>query len=139
MPAPGEVWHFCDGIPSRAGGDGHASGCGRRRYPDAVREPAPGPRLGRFPSGGSAAPARLRPITIAKPKRIFELRPIKWLLERNTIVIAAGGGGIPTIYEPGAHRKLVGVECVIDKDLTSELLARELDADLFVMPAATAR
>ena len=67
------------------------------------------------------------------PKRIFEMRPIKWLLERNTIIIAAGGGGIPTMYEPGANRKLVGVECVIDKDLASELLSRELDADLFVM------
>src|SRR5512145_1260402 len=49
------------------------------------------------------------------PKRIFELRPIRWLLERNTVVIAAGGGGIPTMYQPGAHRKLVGVEAVIDK------------------------
>jgi carbamate kinase len=67
------------------------------------------------------------------PKRIFEIRPIKWLLERNTIVICAGGGGIPTMYEPGADRKLIGVEAVIDKDLCSELLARELDADLFVM------
>jgi len=67
------------------------------------------------------------------PKRIFELRPIQWLLEQNTIVIAAGGGGIPTMYEPGAHRKLVGAECVIDKDLASALLARELEADLFVM------
>ena len=67
------------------------------------------------------------------PKRIFELRPIKWLLERDTIVICAGGGGIPTMYEQGADRKLVGVEAVIDKDLCSELLARELDADLFVM------
>jgi len=67
------------------------------------------------------------------PKRIFELRPIQWLLERNTIVIAAGGGGIPTMYEPGADRKLVGVECVIDKDLTSGLLAKELSADLLVM------
>jgi carbamate kinase len=67
------------------------------------------------------------------PKRIFELRPIKWLLERNTIVIAAGGGGIPTMYEPGSPRKLSGVECVIDKDFAAELLARDLDADLFVM------
>jgi carbamate kinase len=67
------------------------------------------------------------------PKRIFELRPIKWLLERNTIVIAAGGGGIPTMYEPKANRKLVGVECVIDKDFATELLARELSADLFVV------
>jgi carbamate kinase len=61
------------------------------------------------------------------------MRPIKWLLEHNTIVICAGGGGIPTMYEPGADRKLVGVEAVIDKDLCSELLARELDADLFIM------
>jgi len=67
------------------------------------------------------------------PQRIFEIRPVKWLLERGTIVICAGGGGIPTMYEPGAARKLVGVEAVIDKDLCSELLARELEADLFVM------
>jgi carbamate kinase len=67
------------------------------------------------------------------PKRIFEIRPIKWLLEHGTIVICAGGGGIPTMYEKGASRKLVGVEAVIDKDLCSELLARELDADLLVM------
>src|SRR5258706_4045846 len=67
------------------------------------------------------------------PKRIFELRPIKWLLERNTIVIAAGGGGIPTMYNGGEHRTLAGVECVIDKDLASELLARDLNADLFIM------
>jgi len=38
------------------------------------------------------------------PKRIFELLPIQWLLEHNTIVIAAGGGGIPTMYQPGADR-----------------------------------
>jgi carbamate kinase len=74
-----------------------------------------------------------RVVASPEPKRIFELRPIKWLLERNTIVIAAGGGGIPTMYEKGKDRKLAGVECVIDKDLASELLARELDADLFVM------
>lgn len=74
-----------------------------------------------------------RVVPSPEPKRIFELRPIKWLLERNTIVIAAGGGGIPTMYEPGTHRALTGVECVIDKDLASELLSRDLDADLFVM------
>jgi carbamate kinase len=67
------------------------------------------------------------------PKRVFELRPIKWLLERNTVVIAAGGGGIPTMYEPGKERHLIGVEAVIDKDFASELLARELKADLLVM------
>ena len=67
------------------------------------------------------------------PQRIFEIRPVKWLLEHGTIVICAGGGGIPTMYERGADRKLIGVEAVIDKDLCSELLARELDADLYVM------
>jgi carbamate kinase len=74
-----------------------------------------------------------RVVASPEPKRIFELRPIKWLLERNTIVIAAGGGGIPTMYRPGNGRTLGGVECVIDKDYASELLARDLDADLFVM------
>jgi carbamate kinase len=67
------------------------------------------------------------------PKRIFELRPIKWLLEQGTVVICAGGGGIPTMYLPDGTRTLAGIEAVIDKDLASELLARELDADLFVI------
>ena len=71
-----------------------------------------------------------------EPKRIFELRPMKWLLEKHTIVIAAGGGGIPTAYDPNAERKLVGVECVIDKDLATELLAREREADLYAMLTA---
>ena len=65
------------------------------------------------------------------PQRIFEIRPVKWLLEKGTVVICAGGGGIPTVYDE--NRKLHGVEAVIDKDLASELLARELDADLFIM------
>jgi carbamate kinase len=51
------------------------------------------------------------------PRRIFELRPIKWLLEHKTVVICAGGGGIPTMYKPGGNRELIGVEAVIDKDL----------------------
>lgn len=67
------------------------------------------------------------------PKRIFEIRPIRWLLAHKTIVICAGGGGIPTMYKPGADRTLIGVEAVIDKDLCSELLARDLEADLLIM------
>jgi carbamate kinase len=74
-----------------------------------------------------------RVVASPQPKRIFEVRPMQWLLKRNTIVIAAGGGGIPTAYEVGKKRNLAGVECVIDKDLASELLARTLKADLFVM------
>ncbi|HMN28301.1 MAG TPA: carbamate kinase [Caldilineaceae bacterium] len=67
------------------------------------------------------------------PKRIFEQRPIKWLLEKGTIVICAGGGGIPTMYDQSKERWLTGVEAVIDKDRASALLARELEADLFIM------
>ena len=74
-----------------------------------------------------------RVVPSPQPKRIFEIRPVKWLLEHGTIVICGGGGGIPTMYEQGADRRLVGVEAVIDKDLCSELLARELEADLYVM------
>jgi carbamate kinase len=67
------------------------------------------------------------------PRRIFEIRPIRWLLEHGTVVICAGGGGIPTTYVAGTERTLGGVEAVIDKDFASELLAREIDADVFVM------
>ncbi len=65
------------------------------------------------------------------PKRIFQIRPVKWLLERGCIVICAGGGGIPTMYGPDG--KLHGVEAVVDKDRAGALLARELEADLFLM------
>jgi carbamate kinase len=67
------------------------------------------------------------------PKRIFEIRPIRWLLDHGTVVICAGGGGIPTMWVKGKERTLTGVEAVIDKDLASEMLAREVEADLFVM------
>ncbi|MDP9119912.1 MAG: carbamate kinase [Acidobacteriota bacterium] len=65
------------------------------------------------------------------PLRIFQIRPVRWLLEHGCIVICAGGGGIPTMYGP--DRKLQGIECVVDKDRASALLARELEADLFIM------
>ncbi len=67
------------------------------------------------------------------PKRIFEERPIKLLLEHGTVVICAGGGGIPTMYDPGNERMLVGVEAVIDKDRATALLAHDIDADLYIM------
>src|SRR5580765_7564280 len=46
------------------------------------------------------------------PKRIFELRPVKWLLEKGVVVICAGGGGIPTMYDPDTKRTLIGIEAV---------------------------
>ena len=69
------------------------------------------------------------------PHRIFEMRPIHWLLENGTIVICAGGGGIPTIYNEEGN--LEGVEVVIDKDRASALLAFELEADLLIMATDT--
>jgi carbamate kinase len=76
---------------------------------------------------------RRRVVPAPQPKRIFEIRPIRWLLEKDTVVICAGGGGVPTMYDSDADRTLVGVEAVIDKDLASELLAREVEADVLVM------
>lgn len=74
-----------------------------------------------------------RVVPSPRPTRIFEIRPIRWLLEKGTVVICAGGGGIPVISRKGNHAALVGVEAVIDKDFASALLARELNADLFIM------
>jgi carbamate kinase len=72
-----------------------------------------------------------RVVPSPKPKRIFEIRPIRQLLEAGTIVVCAGGGGIPTMFdESGA---LYGVEAVVDKDATSAMLAEQLDADLLVI------
>jgi carbamate kinase len=73
-----------------------------------------------------------RVVASPDPVRIFEIRPIRWLLEHGVVVICTGGGGIPTMYQPGT-RTLVGAEVVIDKDRASALLARELEADVFVM------
>ena len=67
------------------------------------------------------------------PKNIFEIQPIRWLLDHDVVLICAGGGGVPTMFLPGAETTLVGVEAVIDKDLASELLAREVGADMLVM------
>ncbi len=74
-----------------------------------------------------------RVVPSPEPRKIFEIRPIRWLLDQGVVLICAGGGGVPTMFLPSAERTLVGVEAVIDKDLASELLAREVGADLFVM------
>lgn len=72
-----------------------------------------------------------RVVPSPKPKRIFEIRPIRQLLEHGTVVVCAGGGGIPTMFDE--HGDLHGVEAVVDKDATSAMLAEELDADLLVI------
>jgi carbamate kinase len=74
-----------------------------------------------------------RVVPSPKPRQILEIQPIRWLLDHGSMVICAGGGGIPTQRLEGEGSAFVGVEAVIDKDLASELLAREVNADLFVM------
>src|SRR6478735_3043060 len=77
-----------------------------------------------------------RVVPSPQPRHIFEIRPIRWLLDHGVVLICAGGGGVPTMFLPSAETTLIGVEAVVDKDLSSELLAREVEADLFVMATA---
>jgi carbamate kinase len=64
------------------------------------------------------------------PREVVEIEAIRALLEAGTVVIAAGGGGIPVARSNGI---LKGVEAVVDKDHASSLLAREIGADLFLI------
>ena len=66
-----------------------------------------------------------------KPRSIHELAAIRTLLERDTLVIACGGGGIPIYRDPALG--LEGVDAVVDKDLAAAVLATELGAELFLI------
>ncbi len=61
------------------------------------------------------------------PLRAIEAETIKTLVHSGTIVIAAGGGGIPVYYDE--EGKLEGIDAVIDKDLASAVLAKEIGAE----------
>ena len=73
-----------------------------------------------------------RLVASPRPKRVLGLDPIRWLLEHDSLVVAAGGGGIPVALANDGH-SLQGVDAVIDKDLCSGLLAQQLDADCLVI------
>ncbi len=62
-----------------------------------------------------------------KPKKILELATIEKLMSEGTIVIACGGGGIPVVMTKKDGYE--GIDAVIDKDRTSALLAKEINAD----------
>lgn len=62
------------------------------------------------------------------PKAIVELEAIKACIDRGLVVIAGGGGGVPVFND---HDISKGVEAVIDKDLTSAILASQINADVF--------
>lgn len=66
-----------------------------------------------------------------KPLRILNLETIAHMLGVASVVVAAGGGGIPVVR--GRDAQWRGVEAVIDKDFASALLAANLDAELYVV------
>ena len=71
-----------------------------------------------------------RVVASPKPLEIVEFESINELISFGHIVIACGGGGIPVVLEDD---KFVGVDAVIDKDLTSALLAEKIDADYLLI------
>lgn len=75
-----------------------------------------------------------RVVASPKPLEIVEQDAIQTLLDNDTLVIAAGGGGIPVSRE--ANGDLVGRAAVIDKDVASQLLANALGAETFIISTA---
>ncbi len=72
-----------------------------------------------------------RVVASPEPLEILEMRVISMLVERGVVVICAGGGGIPVVAR--ADESLIGIEAVIDKDRASNLLARQLGADMLLL------
>jgi carbamate kinase len=68
-----------------------------------------------------------RVVASPEPLRVVETEVVRLLVEAGIVVVCAGGGGIPVVETSPGHRE--GVEAVIDKDLTSALLAEALGAD----------
>ena len=71
-----------------------------------------------------------RVVPSPRPQSVQELAVIQELLEKEHIVIAGGGGGIPCFLK---GKKLQGIEAVIDKDATASLLAQQLEAEHLVI------
>ncbi|GJQ27037.1 MAG: carbamate kinase [Phycisphaerae bacterium] len=72
-----------------------------------------------------------RVVASPRPVRIVEIDVLKELVAQGRLLIAAGGGGIPVVQLPDGRYE--GVEAVIDKDLTSAILAAEVDADVLAI------
>ena len=81
-----------------------------------------------------------RVVASPKPIRVIEEAAIRQLIDAGSIVVAAGGGGIPVVQNrSGELRELRGVYAVIDKDWASGLLARQLNVDLFLISTGVAQ
>ena len=75
-----------------------------------------------------------RVVASPKPKEILELDAVKSLLDAGFVVVAGGGGGIAVVED--AKGELTGVPAVIDKDLASSLMARQLKAEVLIISTA---
>jgi carbamate kinase len=72
-----------------------------------------------------------RVVASPAPLQVIEAPLVLRLMAQGVLVVCCGGGGVPVIR--GADGQLVGVEAVVDKDLTAVMLAEALEADLFVV------
>jgi len=72
-----------------------------------------------------------RVVPSPQPLRFLEIEPVRALLAQHTVVICAGGGGIPVVADTQGQRS--GIEAVVDKDRSAALLGHEIGADLFVI------
>jgi len=72
-----------------------------------------------------------------EPRAVINLRMIEALLDTGAVVIAGGGGGIPVVRAPNGDWQ--GVEAVVDKDLTSVVLARSLGLKTLLILTAVER
>jgi len=71
-----------------------------------------------------------RVVASPEPLEVLDGRAVRTLVDAGYVVVANGGGGIPTVREDGVLR---GVEAVIDKDLGAAVLARTVSADVLVI------
>ncbi|RUV81211.1 MAG: carbamate kinase [Mesorhizobium sp.] len=72
-----------------------------------------------------------RVVASPRPIEILEVAVISYLVEHGVVVICTGGGGVPVVARDDGS--MIGVEAVIDKDLASSLLARQLKAEMLLM------
>lgn len=72
-----------------------------------------------------------RVVPSPEPRSIIELAALELLANSGVLVVCVGGGGIPVILDE--HKRLHGIEAVIDKDLSAALLATQLHADALLM------